>query len=70
MGHRISILKWTDCQYLHKLMSRSQEELMKFACRGFKESGIGDDMFVVCSLIDLRNQINVVLERFPKKEEK
>ena len=67
---RKSILKWTDCQYLHRSMNKAQESLMDFACRGFKEEGINNDFMAVVTLIELRDRLNQVLDRLPKKEVK
>ena len=69
MSERKSVLKWTDCKYLHRLLGQSQQRLMEFACSGFKETGLKDDQQAIISLIELKNQILEVLDRLPKAKD-
>jgi hypothetical protein len=63
ISERESTLTWSDVEYLHRKMSETQQKLMKYACGGFKKVGLNDDFMAICSMIELRDLLNKLLEQ-------
>jgi hypothetical protein len=67
ISERESTLTWSDCEYAHRKMSETQQRIMKYACGGFKKTGLNDDFMVICSMIELRDLLNKLLDARKKQ---
>jgi hypothetical protein len=64
---RESTLLWSDCDYVFRKMSESQQRLMKYVAGGCKKTGLNDDMLIFCSFIELRDLLNKYIDKSKKK---
>lgn len=59
---RRSILNWAKVDYLFRMTNRLQEKLMKFATRGFQQTGFNDDQQCIIEMMHLRKELDDLIK--------
>jgi len=57
-----STINWVDCKVLTKKFGEAQIEMMSYSSSGFPKTGFSDDFMLCVKLLEVRDQINKILD--------